>query len=71
MARYMAMVRCIFQQEGNCSYYWVWSADGSFPKVVSILFANGDLYEGPLQNGMPTDKGTWTSGKERQAKLKK
>lgn len=48
-----------------------WPADGSFPKEASILFANGDLYEGPLHNGVPTKKGTWISGKERQAKLSK
>lgn len=48
-----------------------WPADGSFPKEASILFANGDLYEGPLQNGVPTKGGTWISGKERQAKLSK
>lgn len=61
----------LFSKKGTVAITGFWSADGSFPKVVSILFANGDLYEGPLQNGMPTDKGTWTSGKERQAKLKK
>lgn len=48
-----------------------WPMDGSFPKEASMLFANGDLYEGPLQNGMPTSAGTWTSGKERQAKIDK
>ena len=48
-----------------------WPADGSFPKEASILFANGDLYEGPLHNGVPTKEGTWVSGKERQAKLSK
>lgn len=33
-----------------------WPADGSFPKEASILFANGDLYEGPLHNGVPTKR---------------
>lgn len=48
-----------------------WPANGSFPKEASILFANGDLYEGPLHNGVPTKEGTWISGKKRQAKLSK
>ena len=48
-----------------------WPIDGSFPKEASILFADGDLYEGPIVNGIPTDDGVWTSGKERQAKIDK
>lgn len=46
-----------------------WPIDGSFPHEASILFANGDLYEGPIVNGMPTADGTWVSGKERKAKI--
>lgn len=48
-----------------------WPIDGSFPKEASILFSNGDLYEGPIENGVPTSAGTWISSKERQAKINK
>lgn len=43
-----------------------WPLDGSFPKQASILFANGDLYEGPMVNGLSSTEGLWISGKERQ-----
>lgn len=48
-----------------------WPIDGTFPKEGSILFANGDLYEGPLKNGAPTNDGIWVSGEERQAQIEK
>ena len=35
------------------------------------MFENGDLYEGPLNNGVPTQEGTWMSGEERQQRLGK
>ena len=53
-------------EQGTVSITGFWPKDGSFPKEASILFENGDLYEGPLNNGVPTEKGTWTSAKERQ-----
>lgn len=56
-------------KEGFVSITGFWPLDGSFPKEASILFANGDLYEGPLNSGVPTDAGTWISGKERQANI--
>lgn len=58
-------------KEGFVSITGFWPLDGSFPKEASILFANGDLYEGPLNKGVPTDAGTWISGKERQANIDK
>ena len=61
----------LVNKNGTVTITGFWPADGSFPKEASIMFANGDLYEGPLQNGKPTNNGTWTSGKERQAKLNK
>lgn len=48
-----------------------WLPDGSFPKEASILFPTGDLYEGPLTNGYPTDAGTWISGEERAKNIDK
>lgn len=35
---------------------------------ASVLFSNGDLYEGELIEGVPTNKGKWTSEKERTSK---
>lgn len=61
----------LVEKNGVVSITGFWSIDGSFPKEASILFPNGDLYEGPLKNGIPTEQGTWTSGKERQAKIDK
>lgn len=57
--------------KGTVSITGFWPKDGSFPKEASILFENGDLYEGPLHNGAPTQEGTWISGEERQQKLDK
>lgn len=57
--------------KGTVSITGFWPKDGSFPKEASILFENGDLYEGPLNNGAPTQEGTWISGEERQQKLDK
>lgn len=42
-----------------------WDGTNKFPTEASILFPNGDLYEGPLANGFPTSKGHWTTEKER------
>ena len=58
-------------EKGTVSITGFWSKDGSFPKEASILFENGDLYEGPLNNGVPTQEGTWISGEERQQRLDK
>lgn len=57
--------------KGTVSITGFWPKDGSFPKEASILFENGDLYEGPLKNGVPTQDGTWISGEERQQRLDK
>lgn len=57
--------------KGTVSITGFWPKDGSFPKEASILFENGDLYEGPLNNGIPTQEGTWMSGEERQQRLDK
>lgn len=36
-----------------------WPLEGGFPDTVSILFPNGDLYEGPIVNGKPSESGKW------------
>ena len=61
----------LVSNKGTVSITGFWPKDGSFPKEASILFENGDLYEGPLKNGVPTQEGTWISGKERQKRLDK
>lgn len=48
-----------------------WTPDGKFPTSASILFPSGDLYEGPIANGFPTDAGTWTSAEERTKNIDK
>lgn len=48
-----------------------WSPDGKFPANASILFPSGDLYEGPIINGHPTDEGIWISGEERAKDIDK
>lgn len=57
--------------KGTVSITGFWPKDRSFPKEASILFENGDLYEGPLNDGAPTQEGTWISGEERQQRLDK
>lgn len=42
-----------------------WDGSNNFPKQASVLFGNGDLYEGELINGVPTENGTWTTEAER------
>ncbi len=48
----------------------MWNGGGKFPKQASVLFPNGDLYEGPLKNGFPTDNGIWSTQKEREREIK-
>lgn len=57
-------------KEGIVSITGFWPLDGSFPKEGSMLFANGDLYEGPLEGGYPTPNGHWVSGADRLKKIK-
>ncbi|MEO5991302.1 MAG: DNA/RNA non-specific endonuclease, partial [Ferruginibacter sp.] len=55
------------QPEGDVTITGNWNGNSEFPEVGSMLFANGDLYEGPLVNGKPTEKGLWSSEEERIA----
>ena len=44
-----------------------WGGSTKFPKKASVLFENGDLYEGELDsNGFPTQNGVWTSAQDRE-----
>lgn len=43
-----------------------WDGSNQFPKQASVLFGNGDLYEGELINGFPTENGVWTTAEERE-----
>lgn len=36
-----------------------WDKPNEFPSEASIIFPNGDCYEGPLLNGEPTSDGIW------------
>ncbi|WP_158211145.1 AHH domain-containing protein [Myroides phaeus] len=42
-----------------------WDKLNSFPDKASVLFSNGDLYEGDLVNGLPTENGRWSSEQDR------
>ncbi len=55
------------QPEGDVVITGNWNGNSEFPEVASMLFANGDLYEGPLVNGKPTEMGLWSSKEERIA----
>ena len=47
-----------------------WDGSSKFPKKASILFENGDLYEGELDNnGFPTKNGTWTTAQDREKQI--
>ncbi|AFU70520.1 hypothetical protein P700755_003949 [Psychroflexus torquis ATCC 700755] len=58
----------LYLKEGDSSLVItaIWNDEGKFPEEASILFPNGDLYEGTLKNGFPTDKGIWSTQKERE-----
>ena len=44
-----------------------WNGSTKFPKKASVLFENGDLYEGELDSsGFPTKNGVWTSAEDRE-----
>lgn len=44
-----------------------WDGSTKFPKKASVLFENGDLYEGELDSsGFPTKNGVWTSAQDRE-----
>lgn len=51
-------------------YTAVWDGESGFPQQASILFPNGDLYEGDLENGFPSHNGKWTTLNEREANVK-
>ncbi|WP_179338946.1 AHH domain-containing protein [Winogradskyella ludwigii] len=58
----------LYLKEGDSTIVFtaVWSEEGKFPEQASILFPNGDLYEGPIVNGIPTNDGEWTRQEDRE-----
>lgn len=54
-------------KEGIVAITSKWDGNNSMPTIASILFPNGDLYEGKLVNGLPTIDGNWSSEKERKS----
>lgn len=46
-----------------------WDGTHNMPTEASVLFGNGDLYEGELINGLPTANGVWSTQKERDEGL--
>lgn len=60
----------LYINKGNTSIVYTGSWDGTnkLPKLASILFENGDLFEGETDgNGRPTDNGKWTTIAERES----
>lgn len=45
-----------------------WDKPNEFPSEASIVFPNGDVYEGPLLNGEPTTDGNWFHIDEKTGK---
>lgn len=60
----------LYLKEGDSTIVFtaVWSEEASFPDQASILFPNGDLYEGPVVNGVPTENGVWSKQEDRENK---
>ena len=59
-----------FEDEGGIvSITAVWDGSNSFPNKASIVFPNGDMYEGKIIDGKPTDDGIWftADGKQHNA----
>ena len=58
----------IYQDDNDTMVYTAnWDGSNKIPNVASILFGNGDLYEGELDSdGRPTNKGEWSSLEERK-----
>lgn len=49
-------------------YTGSWDGTNKLPKMASILFENGDLFEGETDgNGRPTSNGEWTTLAERES----
>ncbi len=53
----------------NISITAFWDGTHNMPTEASVLFGNGDLYEGELINGLPTANGVWSTQKERDEGL--
>ncbi len=50
-------------------YTGFWDGTNKLPKLASILFENGDLFEGETDgNGRPTSKGKWTTIADRESR---
>lgn len=52
-------------------YTGAWDGTNKLPKIASILFENGDLFEGVTDgNGRPTSNGEWSTLAERESGFK-
>ena len=45
-----------------------WDGSDSFPETASILFPNGDIFEGRIINGIPSSDGIWMAGEKSKLK---
>lgn len=60
----------LYLREGDSTIVFtaLWTEEGKFPDKASILFPNGDLYEGSIVDGMPTKNGVWSTQEDREDK---
>ena len=56
----------LFSDDDSLVITAYWPGNGSLPSEASILFANGDLYEGELKDGMLSKNGKWSTLAERE-----
>ncbi|MEW6077584.1 MAG: AHH domain-containing protein [Thermodesulfobacteriota bacterium] len=57
----------IWQDDSYVIYTSLWDGSEKLPKHGSILFENGDLFEGEIEeDGAPTANGVWSTDEERQ-----
>lgn len=54
-------------KEGIITITANWNGTNKMPNVASILFPNGDIFEGKLINGIPSSDGVWSSQIERKS----
>lgn len=60
-----------YYYKGNDGFIAVtanWDGSDSFPEIASILFPNGDIFEGRIINGIPSSDGIWIAGEKSKFK---
>jgi len=53
-------------EEGIISITAAWDGSNNFPQKASILFPNGDIFEGLILDGVPSNDGIWITADGKQ-----